>query len=353
MGPREQGGIATINVAASPNKAIRFLTLDALRGAGAIAVMAGHAGIILGAYMPPFMYLAVDMFFVLSGFVLAHAYDGKFAQGMSVAAFLKARVRRLYPIYLAGLVLGLVSVAFANTHALTPARAFLSFFFGLWALPSPPLEPLGVLFPLNGPFWSLFFEFWVANLIFALFWRQLRGWMLALVILGSAAALAFLGLYFGTLDFGWTWHQLPGGMVRVCYSFFAGVALSRLHARQTHRPGVPSWACLLIFCAIMLLPLPGFAKGPYEVAVVLLGFPALIYFGANAIERQPRIGKALGDASYAIYAVHRPLLTILLWPLAPLLERPRPHLYSIELGLVIVTAALAWLINRRLVFRKG
>ena len=220
-------------------------------------------------------------------------------------------------------------------------------------LPSPPLEPLGVLFPLNGPFWSLFFEFWVANLIFALFWRQLRGWLLVLVIFGSAAALAFLGLYFGTLDFGWTWHQLPGGLVRVCYSFFTGVALSRLHARQARQPAVPSWACLLIFIAIMLLPLPGFVKAPYEVAIVLLGFPALIYFGAGAIERQPKIGKALGDASYAIYAIHRPLLTILLWPLASFLERPRPLLYSVELGLVAVIAGLAWLINRRLVFRKG
>ena len=85
------------------------------------------------------------------------------------------------------------------------------------------------------------------------------------------------------------------------------------------------------------------------------GFPVLIYFGAGAIERQPKIGKALGDASYAIYAIHRPLLTILLWPLASFLERgaPRPLLYSVELGLVAVIAGLAWLINRRLVFRKG
>ena len=99
--PREQGGIAIVDVATSPKK-VRFLTLDALRGVGAIAVMAGHAGIVLGAYMPPFMYLAVDMFFVLSGFVLAHAYDRKFAEGLSVGAFLKARIARLYPIYLSG-----------------------------------------------------------------------------------------------------------------------------------------------------------------------------------------------------------------------------------------------------------
>lgn len=347
-------GALAVSTAPPPKKA-RFLTLDALRGLGAIAVMAGHAGILLDAYMPPFMYLAVDMFFVLSGFVLAHAYDGKFAGGMSVAAFLKARVNRLYPTYLAGLVLGLVSLAFTNTHALSATNALLSFFLGLFALPSPPMESLGVLFPLNGPFWSLFFEFWVANLAFALFWHRLRGRLLATLILVSAAMLMFLGLRFGSLDFGWTWHQLPGGFVRVCYSFFAGVALSRLHARRTHHPAVPSWVCLLIFACIVILPLQESAKALYEVAVVLVVFPALIYFGAGAIERRPAIGKALGDASYAMYAVHRPLLTILLWPLAWFLEKQASLLwrYGVEAFLVVVIGALAWSINRGLVFRKG
>jgi peptidoglycan/LPS O-acetylase OafA/YrhL len=352
------GQAATGNVASSSKKATRrFLTLDALRGVGAIAVMAGHAGILLNAYMPPFMYLSVDMFFVLSGFVLAHAYDGKFAEGLSVWAFLKARIARLYPIYLIGLVLGLAGAAVSNTHALTRARALLSFFFGLFALPSPPVETLGALFPLNGPFWSLFFEFWVANLAFALFWRKMHGRLLLAVILGSASILAFLGLRFGGLDFGWTWHQFPGGLVRVCYSFFAGVALLRLHARQRHSFAVPSWLCLFIFAAIVLLPLQGPMKALYEVFIVLLVFPILIYFGAGAVERRPQIGKVLGDASYAIYAVHRPLLAILLWPLGMMgvLENhpsPARH-YLIEAALVSVIGVMAWFINRWIVSRKA
>ncbi len=353
--PREQGGAAAPNIVISGKKT-RFLTLDALRGVGAIAVLTGHAGIVLGAYMPPFMYLAVDMFFVLSGFVLAHAYDRKFAEGLSVGAFLKARVARLYPIYLVGLVLGLVSVALVNTHALLPARALLSFFFGLFALPSPPMERLGVLFPLNGPFWSLFFEFWVANLAFAMFWRKLHGGLLLAVILLSAAILAFLGLRLGGLDFGWTWHQLPGGLVRVCYSFFAGVALLRFHARQTRLPAVPSWACLVIFACIMLVPVQGSIKGPYEIFIVLLVFPVLMYFGAGAVEYRPQIGKVLGDASYAIYAVHRPLLTILLWPLGMMwaLEKHAAPLrqYLIEAVLICAIGVMAWYINRWIALRK-
>jgi len=354
--PREQGGAAAPNIVLSAKKT-RFLTLDALRGVGAIAVMAGHAGIVLGAYMPPFMYLAVDMFFVLSGFVLAHAYDRKFAQGMSVADFLKARVARLYPIYLIGLMLGLASAALSNSHGLSPARALLSFFFGLFALPSPPVEPLGVLFPLNGPFWSLFFEFWVANLAFAMFWRKLHGRLLLAIILLSASILAFLGLRLGGLDFGWTWHQLPGGLARVCYSFFAGVALLRFHARQTSPPAVPSWICLVIFACIMLAPVQGSIKGPYEVFIVLLVFPILIYFGAGAVEHRPQIGKALGDASYAIYAVHRPLLAILLWPLGmmwALDKRPAPvQQYLIEAALISAIGVMAWYLNRWIALRKA
>ncbi len=151
---------------AANKKVRRFVTLDALRGAGAVTVMAGHAGPLLGGYTPPLYYLAVDMFFVLSGFVISHAYDDKMAAGMRPLEFLRARVKRLYPIYLVGLLLGLVSVLFSNPHALSLTQAALTFFCGLFALPSPPMEPLGALFPLNGPYWSLFFEFWIVRPIY-------------------------------------------------------------------------------------------------------------------------------------------------------------------------------------------
>jgi peptidoglycan/LPS O-acetylase OafA/YrhL len=86
---------------------------------------------------------------------------------------------------------------------------------------------------------------------------------------------------------------------------------------------------------------------------VLLVFPILIHFGAGAVEHRPQIGKVLGDASYAIYAVHRPLLAILVWPLV--LDRQPPQLlrYSVEAALIIVIGALAWLINRGLASRKA
>src|ERR1700716_3540732 len=90
----------SVTTAAAKKTARRFVTLDALRGAGAATVMAGHAGPLLGGYGPPLTYLAVDMFFVLSGFVISYAYDKKMAAGMRPIEFLRARVKRLYAIYL-------------------------------------------------------------------------------------------------------------------------------------------------------------------------------------------------------------------------------------------------------------
>jgi peptidoglycan/LPS O-acetylase OafA/YrhL len=326
----------------------RFLTLDALRGAGAVVVMAGHAGVILGGYSPPFMYLAVDMFFVLSGFVLAHVYDAKFLKGLTARSFLWARVARLYPVYVIGLMLGLISLAFSNVHGLSATQTGISLVCGLFALPSPPMGPIGPLFPLNGPFWSLFFEFWIANLVFALFWRFLRGKLLWMLVGGSALLLLLLGLHFKTLDFGWTWHQFPGGVVRVCFSFFAGVAISRLHDVKPVRVKVPSSLCLVVFAAAMTMPLHGTWANIYALAVVLVFFPTLIYLGAGATERNPRLGRALGDASYATYAIHRPLLYILAAPLGVL---PLPHArigvaLGAEMALMLVIVALAWFINK-------
>jgi len=147
----------------------RFGTLDGLRGVAAIVVVLFHA--IFGAWVPRFGYLAVDLFFILSGFVLSHAYDKRFVAGMSVAEFLSLRVVRLYPLYLLGLVLGLCVVRINPSIMDAPAAGvLLNFVLNLFDLPG--MEIPGTLyrelFPLNVPLWSLFFEFWVANLIFGI-----------------------------------------------------------------------------------------------------------------------------------------------------------------------------------------
>jgi peptidoglycan/LPS O-acetylase OafA/YrhL len=80
----------------------QFATLDGLRGVAAIAVTSLHFRFELGKFLLPHSYLAVDFFFVLSGFVLAYAYEDRLSEGMKPIQFLRLRVIRLYPLYLIG-----------------------------------------------------------------------------------------------------------------------------------------------------------------------------------------------------------------------------------------------------------
>jgi peptidoglycan/LPS O-acetylase OafA/YrhL len=341
------------NIAIRPR---RFITLDALRGAGAIIVMAGHLGIILGGYIPFSFMLAVDMFFVLSGFVLAHVYDGRFASGMTVKQFLKARIFRLYPIYFVGLLAGVVSIFFYNPHLLNIRTGIETTLLTTFALPTPPLPPYRALFPLNGPMWSLFFEFWIANVLFAVFWRWLRGPILWAVISVSAITLAISALHFHTLDFGSDWPRVIPGIPRVCFSFFAGVALARYHATHPPTLKVPSLFCLAVFAVVMMAPIKGTVITPcFQLAAVLFVFPALIYWGAEAKEKKPALGKAMGDVSYDIYVIHRPLIYIMVSPLGAL---PFPHSHKLEtvliqLLLMAVVVAIAWGTSRVLTVARA
>jgi peptidoglycan/LPS O-acetylase OafA/YrhL len=333
----------------TPAKASRrFLTLDALRGLGAIFVMAGHSGAMLDGWAPAHFAIAVDMFFLLSGFVIAHAYDGRMERGLTLRQFLVARVKRLYPIYSIGLVLGLIAAFVNNAHALSKVQLALTFVLGLFAAPSPSMgDQVGALFPLNNPFWSLFFEFWVANLAYGVFWGWLRGKALWAIIALSALGLVLAVFKFHTLDMGWSQHTVFGGVARVGFSFFLGVALSRIHAVRPPKLCVPQWVCWLAFIVVLALPLKGAAALVYELLAVLLFFPALIFWGAEATG-SPRVGKALGDISYAAYAVHRPLLLLYGAGVAKILGQalsPAANL-AMQVAFIAAVSLFAWLIDR-------
>jgi peptidoglycan/LPS O-acetylase OafA/YrhL len=330
----------------------RYVTLDGMRGVAAMIVILFHAAGSIAPYglRPRFGFLAVDLFFALSGFVLAYSYDRKFAAGMTPLSFMRLRFIRLYPLFALGLCVGLalriipaIQDATTTGGAMTGHEVAISAFFNAFMLPAPDGVKNHFLFPADLQAWSLFFEVWVANLAFALFWRILQGRRLAIFIAAMVFSILMCEIAFHTLDVGAQWKDVAGGFVRVALMFFIGVAIARVHASRPPRLRIPSWSVLIIVAITMFMPLSGVLEHLYELVCALIIFPALIYWGAAATERRPAIGSALGDASYAAYAIHIPLLGLIAY-LAPSATAKPSELYG--LAFVAVTFCLSLLLAR-------
>lgn len=199
--------------------------------------------------------LAVDMFFALSGFVLSFRYDAAFVGGMDLARFMRLRVIRLAPIYWLGAMVGAIPLLVDLRHGGPLLSALTVIFFNAALLPSLTFATHPDPFPILSPAWSLFYEFWVANLLFAVLGPRLRGAVLyGLIAAGLAGLLADL-VWYGSLDVGSLWRTFAGGLPRVIFSFFTGVAVQRVHARRTP-PRIPAWVILAVVVASFLVQVP-------------------------------------------------------------------------------------------------
>jgi peptidoglycan/LPS O-acetylase OafA/YrhL len=331
----------------------RFVALDGLRGVAALMVVAFHSGRFFGVWVPRFGYLAVDLFFLLSGFVLALNYERRFRSGMTAADFLVARIVRLYPLYFLGLMLGTCAALFGLNNPDIPLLSLrdltTNLAFNLIGLPSPlivysmpPVPTQQFLFVLNIPFWSLFFEFWVANILFASL-RNLLGWkvLLSIVLLGAAGLLVSEKIFY-SLSGGAMWDSFASGLARVAFSFFGGIALAKLHAQARPRFTLPFWVAIASLPVLLAVQLDGRFAHIYELACVIIAFPLLIYFSAQATDKQPWLGVALGDASYAAYTVHVPLWILASWTISKLSIQPS---WELQVIFVLLVAGLAWGLN--------
>jgi peptidoglycan/LPS O-acetylase OafA/YrhL len=286
-----------------------------MRGAAAIAVVILHdPGFLLPLRMPS-AYLAVDFFFMLSGFVISHAYSSRFADGLPWRQFMRDRVVRLYPLYILGVVIGLLSGAAAiglgGGTVESLGGLLLASITGLLFLPSPTMHETPVLFPLNNPGWSLFFELLV-NAVYALLWPWLTTRRLVGITGLLALALGGTALWFGDLDLGSAWPHFVGGFARVSFSFFAGVLLHRL---RSHLVTVSPLALLLpvILCGLLMADLQPGLRVVFDLFCALLVFPVLIHF-ASRMEPGRRLIPAcvaLGAVSYPLYAIHFPVQELL------------------------------------------
>ena len=268
-----------------------FTTLDALRGVAALAVMLFHTEN-LGLASVHAGYLAVDIFFVMSGFVIAHAYAGRMAAGLDFAAFLRRRAIRLFPMLVPGALLG---IALWGGHA------------GMLLL-VPDFRGEGNLFPANPPFWSLFYEalFYAAFALFA--WRLKTPTLLGIIVL-SATVLALAATSPEPFsDYGTSWLFPTEGIARVSLGFAWGLLLHRWWMATPRKPRETPLGWLPLFgFAVLAIAIPADSKLLPLLAVAVL-IPALVAWSICWKVPQRAAAGHLAALSYPLYCIHMPLI---------------------------------------------
>jgi len=292
----------------------RFRALDAWRGICAALVVLFHVPVLhIAKDWPAFanLQLGVDFFFVLSGFVISHAYQERLSSADQARGFLVARFRRLWPLHVAVLA-AFVALEFAKL-----AYATINPAFGVEAAPfSSGRSPLEILTNLaflqsfglhpglswNGPAWSIAVEFWtsVVFLGVVLWWPGAKRETFLALALGSALVLAIVSP--ATLFVSSDW-----GFVRCLFGFAIGCLVYDLRLRYALPARLLGWyeaaIALAAFAYMALVPM-----GLLHLTAPLL-FGVLVFIfsfegGPISAALTTRIPQALGRWSFAIYMTH-------------------------------------------------
>jgi peptidoglycan/LPS O-acetylase OafA/YrhL len=297
-----------------------FVALDGLRGAAALAVLSMHASFDAGFAPFPYRgYLAVDFFFILSGFVVAYAYEARLRDNLKIAEFLKIRFIRLYPLIFLGIILGTLSVflhLLALRHAPDHPPGNMNFRFlalslalGLSIL---PFGPIGVSsMPLDGPLWSIMFEVYI-NIAYARVAKILGNRLLVIIFIISGAMLAVETYFCGSVYFGNSDQNFTLGFARVGSSFSLGIILFRLHksGRLNFIPGFPPFLLAILLLG-SFLPTSFSFGWIYDLFCTFLLFPVIIVSGAQVEHTgkwTTRIASFAGWLSYPVYVLHDPII---------------------------------------------
>ena len=310
--------------------------LDGLRGVAALLVVFYHifegfsfagGGTLITVINHG--YLAVDFFFILSGFVIGYAYDDRWKKNLTLKGFFKRRLIRLHPMIVMGAVVGCITffiqggVKWDGTQVATSA-VMLALLLAMFFIPAYPgasydVRGNGEMFSLNGPSWSLFFEY-IGNILYALFIHRLSNKALTVLVILIGLGLSWFALFdvvgYGMIGVGWTLDGLNfwGGMLRMLFPFTLGMLISRNFRPFKVRGAF--WICSVILLVLFCVPYigghsPVCLNGVFEMVCIVIVFPLLVCLGASGQttdKRSTRICKFLGDISYPLYAIHYPLM---------------------------------------------
>jgi peptidoglycan/LPS O-acetylase OafA/YrhL len=228
------------------------------------------------------------------------------------------RLIRLYPLYLLALILSLVLAQREISHGeIGLATLMPSLFAAILFVPSPTSS---LLFPLNMPAWSLFFELAV-NTVFALTRRRVGDFLLIIIVMAAAVVLASATISgccgfgrpgYGAMDAGNHWDGLGAGAIRVAFSFFAGVLVYRAWKIWHLGFRIPPTLVMVALAAVLVAHPAENYQPAFDLAATLVVFPALIFLGACSVPTGSlaRLFSTIGAASYAIYVLQAPLYEI-------------------------------------------
>ena len=325
-----------ISSAAFADTKPHYEILDGLRGVAALLVVFYHifeglsfaeGGTLITTINHG--YLAVDFFFILSGFVIGYAYDDRLGKTMTLGNFFKRRLIRLHPMIIMGAVLGVVfyclqgCVKWDGTHVAT-SMIMLALLCALFFIPATPgagydIRGNGEMFPLNGPSWSLFFEY-IGNILYAVFIHRLSNKALTALVFLLGIGLAWFALFdvagYGMIGVGWTLDGVNflGGSLRMLFPFSLGMLLSRNFKPVKVRGAF--CICSIVLLALFCVPYiegnsPICWNGLFEAICILFIFPVLVWIGASGKttdKHSTQICKFSGDISFPLYAVHYPVM---------------------------------------------
>ncbi|MFT3905554.1 MAG: acyltransferase [Steroidobacteraceae bacterium] len=321
----------------------KYLALDGIRGVAALFVCVLHVSVWgvgpAWAINIERSLIAVDLFFVLSGFVIACSYEQRLADGrMTARDFVLTRIIRLYPMYLVALLFAVVAHRDDLLQSEQSGHVYAALASVVW-LPWK-VDGNNIFFPLNIAYWSLFYELLV-NFLYVATRRWLTNSVLLSVVLVSAGLLVLLVHGHG-MDLGPYWGGIGpvGGLVRAIFGISVGVFLFRW------RLSAPAWLTgkggyLLPLAIIVLLlgvpPIPQI-ENRLMLAAVLFIFPWCVLYaahGARSAGRTAGVLRFFGAISYPVYVLHLPLWVLLCQAIPDKLSQMNP-----VQGVVLVLASV-------------
>lgn len=325
----------------------RFRGLDGLRGICAITVLLFHtSGMFVPGFIMPHGYLAVDVFFILSGFVIALTYEERLRAGFSFTSFLRARALRLLPTFWIGVMFS--AVVFAAFHLPTtegtslPLAVLIPSVI-LTAVLIPQLSmPRESLFLTLDAAWSLLGEE-IINFLYGAWLFGIRArWLLIMAAFCWGAVILTNQMWI----LGWRLTDSWIGLCRAGGGFLAGVVMMRCY-RDKWFDRLPKVSPEAIFCAWLLIAFLPYLGSIVDSIIVVIVAPLMIALLVRSDDKAPAFCTPLGAISYPLYVTHWTVTHLAIW--THVFPRPRP---IIAAALVVACLLIAWIVHKAVQFAK-